>query len=117
MKHLIFLALLAFAGYKTWERFDKPELGPLYDVPYVVVYGRESCGYTAETLDALERAGIDAEFRSVEDRPAADELHARMGLAGLDTSYYLLPVVDLNNSLSIRPDNGQLVKQAKAILN
>jgi glutaredoxin len=116
MKHLVVIALLAFAGYKGWERFNQPKLEPLYDQPYVIVYGRESCGYTTETIRALERANIDVEFMSVDDRAAADELHARMKLAGLETRQYYLPVVDLNNSLSIRPDNQQLVEKARAIL-
>lgn len=115
MKHLIVIALLAFAGYKGWERFNKPELLPLYDQPYVAVYGRESCGFTTRTLKALKQAGIDAEFMDIDDRAVADELHSRMKLAGIDASYYLLPVVDLNNSLSIRPPDQQLVEKAKAI--
>jgi glutaredoxin len=117
MKRFIVLALIAFAGYLGWQRFGKPGLEPLYDQPYVVVYGRESCGYTTQTLNALKQAGIDAEFMSVDDRSPADELHERMQRSGLDTRRYLLPVVDLNNSLSIRPGNRQLVEQAEAIFN
>jgi hypothetical protein len=114
MKKLVLLALVAFAGYKAWDHYKTPELKPLYDQPYVVVYGREGCGFTEETVNRLRRARIQFEYLTVDDRATADELHTRMKLSGLDTSYYLLPVVDVNNSLSIRPENDELVTRAKA---
>jgi len=117
MKKIIALVLIAAAGYKAWGHFTAPKLQPLYDHPYVVVYGRESCGYTQQTINDLKRARIEFEFGDVDDPAVADELHSRMKLAGLDVSYYLLPVVDLNNSISIRPKNRELVGQAKQLFN
>lgn len=115
MKHLVVVVVIAFCGYKVWERYNAPELMPLYDQPYVVVYGRESCGFTKQAIQALEQADMDYEFFSVDDRAVADELHSRMKISGLDASYYLLPVIDLNNSLSVRPKNAELVEQAKQL--
>src|SRR5262245_20034932 len=109
MKTVLFIALLAAIGYMGWNRLHPPTAKPLYDHPYVVVYGRETCGFTQETINRLKRARIDFEYASVDDKASADELHSRMKLSGLDTSYYLLPVVDVNNSLVIRPENDDLV--------
>jgi hypothetical protein len=117
MKKLIVIALIAVAGYKAWAHFTAPELKPLYDKPYVVVYGRETCGFTQSTIDELRRARIEFEFGDVDDQAVADELHSRMRIAGLDTSYYLLPVVDLNNSLTVRPENAELIERARPLIH
>jgi len=115
VKKLLLVALFAAGGYKAWTHFTAQQLKPLHDHPYVVVYGRESCGFTQSTMNELKRARIDFEFGDVDDSAVADELHSRMEIAGLDTSYYLLPVVDLNNELTIRPQNRELVGQAKLL--
>jgi glutaredoxin len=88
---------------------------PLHDQPYLIVYGRDSCGFTQQTLQELRDAGIAHQYQSVDDREVADVLHARMKQQGLDTGYYLLPVVDLNNTISIRPDNAKLLAQAREL--
>ena len=58
-------------------------------------------------------AGISYEYHSVDEAGVSDALHHRMELAGLDTSYYLLPVVDLNNHLLIHPADQKLVLDAQ----
>jgi hypothetical protein len=60
---------------------------------------------------------IESECLTVDDRATVNELHTRMKPSGLDTSYYLLPVVDVNDSLSIRPENDELVTRAKAVFH
>ena len=115
MKNIFFLLFIAAGGYAAWNHFHTPKLEPLYDKPYVTVYGREGCGFTEETVNRLRRARIEFEYLTVDDQATANELHARMKLAGLDTSYYLLPVVDVNNSISVRPGNDDLVARAKAL--
>jgi len=51
------------------------------------------------------------------DTPAvADLLHRRMQNAGLEVRRYLLPVVDLNNRITVHPNNGELVAQARQSL-
>src|SRR5687768_4495510 len=101
MKNLILWALIIAIGYKGWMHLQAESVEPLYDHPYVVVYGRDSCGFTQKTIQELRRAGIKFEYMRVDDKAVADVLHSRMKSMGLKTSYYLLPVVDVNNSLSI----------------
>lgn len=105
MKNILILLILVGAGYQGWNKFSpsftKP--APLYDEPYIVVYGRNSCGHTQQTIKDLKKSGIPFEYRIVDEKPIADQLHSRMEDSGIDTRRYNLPVVDVNNSFSIRP--------------
>ncbi|HEX5056763.1 MAG TPA: glutaredoxin domain-containing protein [Gammaproteobacteria bacterium] len=116
MKKIFLYALIAVIGYKGWVSHQAKEIKPLYDHPYVVVYGRDSCGFTQQTIKDLRQAGIKFEYMKVDDKAVADVLHSRMESMGLDTGYYLLPVVDVNNSLSIRPENKELIARAKSLM-
>lgn len=115
MKSFIFLILIAVLGYKGWGYYQLQSVEPLHEQPYLVVYGRDGCGYTQSAIKELANAGIQFEYMSVDDRSVADSLHSRMRAMGMDTRSYLLPVVDLNNAISIRPDNQELVSSAKAL--
>ena len=116
MKNLVIVLLMGIAAYKGYELYQAAKVQPLYDHPYVAVYGRDSCGFTQATLKDLKKAGISYHYFSVDDRQVAEVLHQRMQGQGLDTSHYLLPVVDLNNSISVRPDNKKLTVEAKTLL-
>ncbi len=115
MKKILILLVLAGAGYQGWKQWQSQSVEPLYNEPYLVVYGRDSCGFTQQTLGQLKAAGVKFRYQSVDDRAVADLLHARMQSKGIDTRRYLLPVVDLNNAISIRPDGGELVGEAKKL--
>ena len=108
--------VFGFGIYKGIAHFNKEELTPLKPTPYMVVYGRDKCGNTQATMQELNEAGIRYEYQSVDEAGVSDALHHRMTLAGLDTSYYLLPVVDLNNHLLIHPDDQKLVLDAQTQL-
>lgn len=80
-----------------------------------MVYGRESCSVTRRTLRDLNDARVRYRFESVDDAAVADVLHERMRGMGIDTRRYHLPVVDLNNSMTVRPESEQLIRSAKAL--
>lgn len=110
MKRVLFAAVLMLGLYQTIQTLRGPSaLPPLEPVPYVHIYGRDSCGYTQAMRRALEQAGIPYRYASVDTPAVADALHARMDAAGLDTSDYLLPVVDLSGRLQSRPEASALV--------
>lgn len=118
MRNLLLLLALCGGGYKAWQHFNQPipeTNAPLHAAPYLAVYGRDACGNTQATLRDLRQAGIAFEYHSVDDPAVADLLHRRMQNAGLEVRRYLLPVVDLNNQLSVHPDNGELVRQARTL--
>lgn len=105
MKKVLILLILIGTGYQGWNKlspaFTKPE--PLYDEPYIIVYGRNACGHTQKTLKELKKAGITFEYQIVDEKSVADLLHGRMESSGIDTRRYNLPVVDVSNNFSIRP--------------
>ena len=106
------LIVLITAGYQGWSQFsalaNKPE--PLYNEPYVVVYGRNSCGFTQQTLKDLKNSGIPFKYENVDDKYVADLLHSRMRKSGIDTRRYNLPVVDISNSMSVRPNTNSIIE-------
>ena len=64
MKKIIILLFLGVAGFQLWKKYGPPidPVEPLYDKPYVVVYGRNSCGWTQQTLKELKRSGVPFEY-------------------------------------------------------
>ena len=106
MKKLIILIVIIICGYYFWNNYihKSSKLEPLYDKSYIVVYGRDSCGWTQKYLKELGDMHIYYVYKSVDDNNVATELHQRMGKAGLDTSYYNLPVIDVNANILIRPE-------------
>ncbi|MNZ53433.1 hypothetical protein D3C78_713110 [compost metagenome] len=119
MRNLILLVALLGGGYQAWEHFSRAPRetnAPLHAEPYLAVYGRDSCGFTQATLRQLNQAGIRYQYHSVDEPAVADLLHRRMQNAGLEVRRYLLPVVDLNNRITVHPDNDELVAQARQSL-
>jgi len=112
MKKILLVILAVVAGYQIWGRYihTPPKNGPLYELPYVVVYGRDSCGYTQKTLRELSNAEIPFEYKIVDDKVVANELHTRMEASDIDTRFYYLPVVDVNNRITIRPSTDGIIE-------
>lgn len=111
MKKIILVMLAALAGYQLWGQYMTPAESnePQYEMPYVVVYGRDSCGYTQKTLRELLQADIPFDYRIVDDKQVASELHKRMEISGIDTRLYNLPVIDVNNQIAIRPSTEEII--------
>ena len=78
-------------------------LEPLQKQPYIVIYGRETCGNCAALKRTLSLKGISYTAKDIDDPAVAAEAHRRMTVRGLDTSYYTLPVVDVNTQMSTNP--------------
>jgi len=116
MKRILLLTIFIIAGYQGWNKYsyvlNKPE--PLYEEPYVVVYGRNSCGFTQQTIKDLKKAGIPFEYENIDDRSTADLLHSRMSKSGIETRRYNLPVVDVSNDITIRPKVVSIIEKYDA---
>jgi len=104
--------MVLVCGYHLHKKIQVHNLPPLYDTPYLVVYGRDSCSLTQNTLRQLRNAGIVHHYEIVDDPQVAGLLHARMRQSGIDTRRYMLPVVDLNSKITVQPDNGKMIAQA-----
>ena len=112
---MVLAALVSIGLFYGYQHYQDSQINPLHHSPYLVVYGRDSCGYTQQTKRKLKAAGVSFEFQSVDDQQIAKQLHARMDSSGIDTRRYLLSVVDLNNHLETRPDNAELITDARAL--
>lgn len=112
MKKFLILTIIILASYQGWNNYshiiNKPE--PLYDESYVVVYGRNSCGFTQQTIIDLKQSGIPFEYQDIDKKSVADLLHSRMKKSGIDTHRYNLPVVDVSNNITIRPQTESIIK-------
>lgn len=104
MRNLIAIALLVLGGYQFYNQINLGKVDPEYDHSYVVIYGRNSCGWTNKMRRDLSAQGIDFEYRQIDERIIADNIHQRMRSSGIDTRHYLLPVVEVNGSIQIRPE-------------
>jgi glutaredoxin len=104
MKNLIIVALLVLGGYQLYNQINLGKVEPEYNHSYVVVYGRDSCGWTNRMRKSLAAQGIDFEYRQIDEKIVADNIHQRMGSAGIDTGYYFLPVVEVNGNIQARPE-------------
>jgi len=112
MKKILVLAYLSFGIYKYGPLVTGGnEVVPLYDHPYVIVYGRDSCGWTSFMRKQLVRSGIPFEYRIVDDWQVAEPLQERMAAAGLDVRRYSLPVVDVSGLISIRPEPQEVISE------
>jgi len=115
VKKILIILVLVGAGYQGWNSMPRSTASfePLHEEPYIVVYGRSSCGFTQRTIKDLEAAGIPFEYEIVDDKSIADLLHSRMQQSGIDTRRYNLPVIDVNNNLSVRPESSSIIETFK----
>ena len=111
MKNIILL-LIVLGGYQYWHSMPQTTTAvkPLYERPYVVVYGRDSCGFTQRTLQGLKKSGIPYKYEIVDQQSVADLLHNHMRQAGIDTHRYNLPVVDVSSHFSVRPEISNIIE-------
>lgn len=105
MKKILIVIVLLIASYFFWQKaFHDNRIDALYNQPYVVVYGRDGCGWTQKYLKDLNIEGIKVIYKNVDGKKVSEELHPRMEKAGLDTRRFSLPVIDVNAVMLIRPD-------------
>lgn len=98
-KRLLIIALIG-AGYQFWSnggRWFNPGNPPHNGI---IMYSLSTCGNCVVTSRALHQAGVVfTELYIDEDRVAEDELHRKMRNAGLDTSFYYTPVLDVKGDI------------------
>ena len=89
------------------DAVSKADVSPLYDRPYIVVYGRDRCGNTQHLLSDLNGAGVEYRYEIVDEKGVTAIFKPRLVDAGLLRSanqQTSLPVVDVNGTMMISPD-------------
>lgn len=107
MKRFFILFVVFAVGYFFWLKGGSSERLVGFDtpaVPYMIVYGRDSCGFTRSMKRNLKSSGIAYSYRKVDDADTAANLHNKMESLGISTRRYDLPVVEVNARILIRPD-------------
>ena len=99
MKKLFVLLILIGVGYLSYQQFFKSEqsgLDPLYEMPYIVVYGKTSCSWTKKCLEELRAEGIDVIFENIDQNDVKMEIFPRVDKAGHQRNKIVIPIVDVN---------------------
>jgi arsenate reductase-like glutaredoxin family protein len=113
MKNLVLLLLVLVAGYFGYQHFvghRSKTIEPLYDLPYIVVYGRTTCGWTQKCLRELKIEGIDVIFENIDQPEVQAEIFARIDAAGLDRNRTSIPIVDVNANILIGYEPEKILK-------
>ncbi|MDP3543608.1 MAG: glutaredoxin family protein [Elusimicrobiota bacterium] len=103
--------MVAIGGYNAWGTYRQKLLpmAPLYPKPYVIVYGRESCGNCQAMRRGLEERGVPYVWKIIDEDPGRTEAFSRMKEAGLDIRRFTLPVVDVNAEILVQPGSPAVI--------
>ena len=103
--------MIGVGGYSAWGSYRQKlfPLPPLYQKPYVVVYGRESCGYCQAMRKGLDERRVPYVWKIIDDEPGRTEVFTRMKQMDLDTQSFMLPVVDVNAELLVHPESPEVI--------
>lgn len=75
----------------------------------IVVYGRQTCGWTQKYIQDLQKAGIPYVFKDVDDPTFFDEARRGLQESGSKSGSLSLPILDINGKMSSRPDLTSLI--------
>ncbi len=104
MKKLIFFLIVVYAGYFGYQKFvtdSTTNIDPLYELPYIVVYGTTTCGWTQKCLQELKEKDIDVIFENIDKHEVKMEIFPRMDAAGHKRNQISIPIVDVNGNILI----------------
>ncbi len=106
MVKFLFWVVLGYGVYLAVNYYQSRQLP---EGAYIAVYGRDRCSITQNTLRSLRERNVPHHYFIVDEQDTADRLHGLMKTQGLSTRRYLLPVVDTNGELAIRPDTADVI--------
>ena len=104
MKKLVFLLIVVGMGYFGYQKFIASKattLDALYELPYVVVYGRTTCSWTQKCLRELKEQNIDVIFENIDKQEVKMEIFRRIDAAGHKRNQIIIPIVDVNGNILI----------------
>ncbi len=115
MKNFIYIIVGVIICYLGYQHFIGNKVEPLSEEPYVLLYGKTTCGWCQKMEKDLDAHDIPYTFQDLKIKAVNDELHPRMKKAGLDTRRYNLPVIDVNGEFLIRPDIDKVAEVYNAV--
>ena len=102
MKKLVFLLIVVGAGYFGYQKLvanQDTRLEPLYEPPYVLVYGTDTCGWTQRCLREIRDKQLALVFENINKPEVKAEAIQRVKEAGLDPGRLTIPIIDVNGAI------------------
>lgn len=109
MKKAFVLLLLIGMGLLVFQQYRKKQnrvLEPLYEIPYVVVYGKTDSKSTMKSLQELAAEGLDPIFENMDEPDVKKEILERIEKVGYSRNPIVLPIIEVNGHIVIgyQPD-------------
>ncbi len=104
LKKLILLLLLIGAGYYGFHHYQASQSGalePMFELPYVIVYGKTNCSWTQKCMQELRAEGIDPIFENIDEPDVKKEAFERVEAAGYPRNQVVIPIVDVNGHIVV----------------
>lgn len=104
MKNLLVVLIVVGMGYLGYQQFiakGEIKIDALYELPYVVVYGKTTCGWTQKCLRELKEQNIDVIFENIDKHEVQMEIFPRIDAAGHKRNRISIPIVDVNGHILI----------------
>ncbi len=92
---------LGYFGYQTFITGGETKLDALYEPPYIVVYGKTTCGWTQKCLRELKAQNIEVIFENIDKPEVQKEIFPRIDAAGHNRNRISIPIVDVNGHILI----------------
>jgi arsenate reductase-like glutaredoxin family protein len=104
MKNLLVVLVVVGLGYFGYQKFiaeGETKLDALYEMPYIIVYGKTTCGWTQKCLRELKEQNIDVIFENIDKQEIQKEIFPRIDAAGHKRNRISIPIIDVNGHILI----------------
>ncbi len=109
---LLAVVFIGLGGYVAWGKYRLRvfPLEPIYQKPYVIVYGRDNCGFTQAMRRDLDSRGFPYVYKVIDEKHAHDEIVGRIRQSGLSDQFDL-PAVDVNAEILLHPSSDDVARK------
>ncbi len=109
---LLAVVFIGLGAHLAWGklRVHVFPLEPVYQKPYVIVYGRDNCAFTRAMRRDLESRGVPYVYKVIDEEHAHDEIVGRIRQSGL-SDQFTLPAVDVNNEILLHPSSDDVARK------
>ena len=102
MKYILIICLV-FGGYSVYSKYQANKFESELGSSVVKIYGNDSCKYTKATLSYLESAGIEYQYRNIENTAYYTEMLSKMESHGMNTNRIEIPTLEIGGKLFVDP--------------
>ena len=111
MKNIIFILVSFLLGISLSGHLyaQKLSTNPHFNAPKVIIYGRDSCPFTANMKKELSRAKIKYDYKIIDLEEVKQAIYPRMKSRGLPTQHITLPIVEVSDDIVIHPKPTEVI--------